>query len=63
MRNYSSGTRTGSVLLDDGRALLFDQQAMARSNLRGLRVGQRVRLVTAGDRVTSITLATFPAPQ
>lgn len=63
VRNYSPGTRTGSVLLDDGRELLFGQQAMSRSNLRGLRIGQRVRLDVEGDRVTSITLATFPAPQ
>jgi cold shock CspA family protein len=48
------------VLLDDGSELAFTAEAFANSGLRRLRVGQRVRLATEGERVTFLTIATLP---
>jgi hypothetical protein len=59
-------TRTGSVLLDDGRLLRYDRAAFDAGGLRLLRAGQRVRLRLDGPlddpttRVRVVTLATFP---
>jgi hypothetical protein len=44
VRTYDAGTRTGSVLLDDGTELPFDAEAFAAGGLRLLRFGQRVNL-------------------
>ena len=44
----------GAVLLDDGTELGLD--AAAVEGLRGLRLGQRVRLVVEDGRVTRVTL-------
>ena len=41
---YDMASRSGTVLLDDGGELSFDAAAFARSGLRLLRLGQRVRL-------------------
>lgn len=73
MRSWSSTTRSGSVLLDDGTELPFDREAFEASGLRLLRFGQRVRLVldrddgdgNGGDgggqpRVSALTLITLP---
>ncbi|MQY03101.1 hypothetical protein [Actinomadura macrotermitis] len=62
VRTYDGETRTGSVLLDDGSELPFDAAAFAAGGLRMLRFGQRVRLAMDGDRITVITLSTFPLP-
>lgn len=63
VRQYSSGTRSGDVLLDDGTLLPFGSDAFDRSGLRLLRLGQRVRIMVAGEyddrRVVFLTLATF----
>jgi 2-phospho-L-lactate guanylyltransferase len=63
---YDPGTRSGSVLLDDGTPLPFDAAAFDAGGLRLLRSGQRVRIETAGTgdarRVTFITLQTFAGP-
>jgi len=59
---YDSGTRSGTVLLDDGTELAFDMEAFARSGLRLLRLGQRVALtVDDQQRVTSLILPTMPS--
>ena len=64
VRHYSRDTRSGEVLLDDGTRLAFDSDAFDRSGLRLLRIGQRVRIIVAGEeaqqRVVFLTLATFP---
>lgn len=39
---FDSGTRSGTLLLDDGTELAFDASAFDRSGLRLLRLGQRV---------------------
>jgi cold shock CspA family protein len=64
VRTYDPETRSGSVLLDDGTELPFDSEAFAAGGLRLLRFGQRVNLAmdTGGDRITVITLGTFPLP-
>lgn len=63
VKAFDAGTRSGSVLLDDGTELAFDADAFAAGGLRLLRFGQRVRLaVTADGRVSAITLSTFPLP-
>ncbi|MFJ9373720.1 MULTISPECIES: hypothetical protein [unclassified Streptomyces] len=60
---YDAGTRTGSVLLDDGTPVSFDAAAFDAGGLRLLRPGQRVRIETEGPqdglRVTLVTLQTF----
>ena len=62
VRTFDARSRSGSVLLDDGTELPFDAEAFAAGGLRLLRFGQRVNLATDGDRVTVITLSTFPLP-
>ncbi|MEV4275332.1 cold-shock protein [Actinoplanes xinjiangensis] len=39
---FDTGTRTGTLLLDDGTPLEFGAEAFQRSGLRLLRLGQRV---------------------
>ena len=66
---YDAGTRTGSVLLDDGTPVSFDAPAFDAGGLRLLRPGQRVRIEVTGPegaesagstpRITLITLQTF----
>ena len=59
VREFDAQTRTGSVLLDDGRELTFDAAAFAAGGMRLLRLGQRVRLDTVDDRVVLVTIHTF----
>jgi 2-phospho-L-lactate guanylyltransferase len=51
-------------LLDDGRELAFDAAAFDAGGMRLARFGQRVRIRVDGgssdQRVTALTLATFP---
>ena len=64
MRTFDPPTRSGTVLLDDGVELPYDEPAFDPSGLRLLRVGQRVRIEVAGSpgarRVTFLTVATLP---
>jgi cold shock CspA family protein len=57
---FDTDTHRGAVLLDDGTRVPFPADAFARSGLRFLRPGQRVRLECdqAGTvvRVTLLTL-------
>jgi cold shock CspA family protein len=62
VRTYDAQTRSGSVLLDDGTELTFDAAAFDAGGLRLLRFGQRVTIAVAGERITVITLGTFPLP-
>ncbi|BEP16582.1 hypothetical protein acdb102_48930 [Acidothermaceae bacterium B102] len=64
---WSAVTRGGSVLLDDGSALVFDRAVFDASGLRLLRFGQRVRIRVAPDAagrpaVSALTIATLPWP-
>lgn len=60
---YDPGTRSGSVLLDDGTPLPFDAAAFDAGGLRLLRPGQRVRIEVEGAararRITLVTLQTL----
>lgn len=60
---YDPGTRSGSVLLDDGTPLAFDSDAFDAGGLRLLRPGQRVRIEVEGDgdqrRIALVTLQTL----
>ena len=49
VRSFSSATRAGTVLFDDGVELPYDAAAFDASRLRLLRVGQRVRLRVEGE--------------
>jgi cold shock CspA family protein len=60
VRHFDPRTGSGSVLLDDGRALDFDAEAFAAGGLRLLRPGQRVRLDQEAGRVVLVTLITLP---
>ena len=64
VRTFDPQTRRGTVLLDDGVELPFDDTAFAAGGMRLVRVGQRVRIETesgAGGRiVTFLTLHTLP---
>jgi cold shock CspA family protein len=69
VRTFDAATRSGSVLLDDGVELSYDDRAFDAGGLRLLRVGQRVRVTVSGDehqpggrRVTFLTVATLPDP-
>ena len=62
VKAFDARTRSGSVLLDDGTELPFDAEAFAAGGLRLLRFGQRVNLALDGDRVSVVTLSTFPLP-
>ncbi|GAA4613184.1 hypothetical protein GCM10023195_56890 [Actinoallomurus liliacearum] len=62
VKAYDAETRTGSVLLDDGSEMAFDTAAFDAGGLRLLRFGQRVNLAVEDDRITVITLSTFPLP-
>jgi len=61
---FDPATHTGSVFLDDGTELPYSAEAFAAGGLRTTRVGQRVRIRTAGSgadlRVTFLTLLTLP---
>lgn len=62
VRTYDAQTRSGSVLLDDGTEIEFDAAAFDAGGLRLLRFGQRVNIAVADERITVITLGTFPLP-
>jgi 2-phospho-L-lactate/phosphoenolpyruvate guanylyltransferase len=63
VRSFDPRTRTGDVLLDDGKLLPFPARAFDASGLRLLRLGQRVRLrLDDAGEVTLVTIATLPDP-
>ena len=66
VRTFDATTRAGTVLLDDGTELPYDDRAFDAGGLRLLRVGQRVRITVTGEtgerQVTFLTVATLPDP-
>lgn len=64
VRSFDAQTRSGTVLLDDGAELAFDDVAFDAGGVRLLRTGQRVRIETTDGpgprRVTSLTIHTLP---
>jgi 2-phospho-L-lactate guanylyltransferase len=63
---YDEDTQSGSVLLDDGLELRFGAEAVQAGEMRFLRLGQRVRIRTAGSgadqTVTYLILSTLADP-
>lgn len=57
---FSASTRSGTVLLDDGRSLSFDASAFARSSVRMFRLGQRVVLRVVDGHVVAINHIALP---
>ncbi len=59
---YDNKTFSGAVLTDTGIELPFGVDAVARTHVRHLRVGQRVRLETTGSgaglTITKVEFAT-----
>ena len=61
---YDPETRSGTVLLDDGRQIAFDGAAFAASGLRLLRPGQRLRLDTdVTGHVVGVSIPTLPGAE
>lgn len=64
VRSFDPISRSGSVLLDDGTELSYDERASAAGSVRLLRPGQRVRIEVAqaevAPRVTYLTISTLP---
>lgn len=59
VRSFDAVTRSGVVLLDDGSPVTFGPTAFAKSGLRLLRPGQRLRLrVDRDGAVTAVSLVT-----
>jgi cold shock CspA family protein len=56
---FDPATGAGTALTDDGRQVDFDGDAFAAGGLRLLRLGQRVRLEYAGERVVRVTIHTL----
>jgi cold shock CspA family protein len=46
---FDPGTRSGTLLLDDGTELAFGAEAFDRSGLRQLRLGQRLTIEAGPD--------------
>ncbi len=59
MATFDAASGAGTALTDDGRRVEFDAGAFAAGGLRLLRLGQRVRLEYAGDRVARVTIHTL----
>jgi len=58
---FDSDSHAGSVVLDDGREVLFPPEAFHASGLRHLRPGQRVRIERdEAGQVSRVTLPTLP---
>ena len=49
VHTFDPATGDGEVLLDSGRLLTFDGEVFAASELRHLRLGQRVSVELSGD--------------
>lgn len=59
VRSFDPAVGSGVVLLDDGSQLAFGPAAFAKSGLRLLRSGQRLRLrVDRDGTVTAVSLLT-----
>ena len=59
VRRFDPVTRSGTVLLDDGTELPYDDAAFTAGGVRLLRLGQRVRIEVADSAVTFLTVATL----
>lgn len=60
--HFDDATRVGAVVYDDGEIAAFDAQAFARSGLRMLRPGQRVRVELSDGDIVGVTIVTLRFP-
>lgn len=64
--SFDPETRAGTVLLDDGVELAYDEAAFRHGGVRHLRIGQRVQIEVEGSddaqRVTALAIYTLPPP-
>lgn len=60
---YDPATGSGTVITDSGREISFDATAFARSGLRMLRLGQRVKMRLIAGHVEALTHISFPLPE
>lgn len=59
--SYDPDLRSGTLLLDDGSEVRFDEAAFDASGLRLLRLGQRLRIEhDQSGRIVRVTLPTMP---
>ena len=54
VHRYDQESRSGSVLLDDGREIPFDDKVFDASGLRHLRPGQRVSVEMSASELTRL---------
>jgi cold shock CspA family protein len=57
---FDPDTRGGTLLLDNGFRLSFNADAFARSGLRFLRLGQRVKLRVVDGTVVALAHIAMP---
>ena len=62
--SFDASERSGTILLDDGVLLPYAASALAGSGVRGLRLGQRMRVLIDGEGATqtvaALTIITLP---
>jgi cold shock CspA family protein len=49
IKDYTDADRTGALLLDDRTEVLIDETSLEGSDIRSLRIGQRVSLDVAEE--------------
>ena len=63
IKDYDEQVRTGTLLMDDRTVVAFDATAIEGSNIRTLRLGQRVRFelvdLDGAPTARSLRLVTF----
>jgi cold shock CspA family protein len=63
IKDWDEGTRTGSLLMEDRTEVGIDATSIEGSNIRTLRLGQRVRFdltqADGGPIARTLTLVTF----
>jgi cold shock CspA family protein len=60
--HFDATTGAGSVVYDNGEVAEFDPPAFARSGLRLLRPGQRVRVDVSDGEIVRLTIITLAYP-
>jgi cold shock CspA family protein len=67
VKSFDKATRQTVVLTDDRREWLVPPDAFAKSGLRLLQLGQRVKFrvedTSAGEQITYVNILTLPDPE
>jgi cold shock CspA family protein len=59
IRSFDATTGEGVLLDDELDEHVFDREQMRASGLRELRIGQRMRFVLDGERVTQLNIVSL----